>query len=163
MGRIHRRLAVGLFALGTASLALLARPPAAYADFGSRFAKVGDWVLYKRSDAAANEPHCIGLYKDRAQVQLTPDALAFYFGPLGVQAYVLRWGNAPATPAIQASDAEKQAGVVLLKTERFSKEIFTAQWMYLDVLTRLKTIVELEVDLSTTRLAVDAMTKACPP
>lgn len=91
---------------------------------------------------------CIGLYKDREDIQLSEDHLWINLrGRGGVSLVTLRFDDNPAKLPRLASDMEQRVSAVKISGSEF-QELLQSRRLRAQVLTILDTIVEEDIDLT---------------
>jgi hypothetical protein len=125
--------------------------------FGTRIATVGEWAIYRQTDAMTDAPSCLATYKGREDIQLTNNGLAFGVGGKGgVTSYWVRWDDAAATGPIQATNIEQKIDAIILANDDFSM-VSHSQRVRIRVLTVLGTLVDFDVNLSAAANAITTL------
>jgi hypothetical protein len=111
---------------------------------GNEIIKTGNWTIYKSIDSVTNDVKCVGLYKERTDVQLTDSSLYINFrGRGGVKKYKVRYDNEKMGGLQFPSKRDKRADAIELKGK-----VFLSMRLRLQVITLFGDTVNEDLDLS---------------
>jgi hypothetical protein len=129
-----------------------------YAGFGNEIIQKGNWTIYKSIDSITNKVKCVGIYMDRADVQLTDDLLSINFrGRGGIKKYKVRYDNEKMGGLRLPSTRDKKTDVIELRGK-----VFSSMRLRLQAVTLLGDIVDEDLDLTGIRDALDVLaSKEC--
>ncbi|HWD27371.1 MAG TPA: hypothetical protein VG387_09410 [Rhizomicrobium sp.] len=124
---------------------------------GQKVTTIGDWTIYRDSDAMTDVVTCLGIYQGRPAVQLTKDSIAISLnGRGGISSYKYRLDDTPPTELRLATDTEKDIGAVVFEGDDFNA-IRSANRFRFQALTILDSVVDEDISLRTAQQALAYM------
>lgn len=109
--------------------------------------KNDNWSVRRTLDPMTDKPSCVGIYRNRFDVQLAQrDFFITMRGKGGVSAYTLRFDDEPAQPLRLAQDIEKRIGAVNLEYSEFDK-LLNSKRLRIRISTLIRGIVDEDISL----------------
>lgn len=122
--------------------------------------KSGNWSVRRGTDPMTDKVSCTGIYKDQLGIQLSREELYVTIRG-GIEGVTLRFDDQPAERMRLARKVEKQVSAVEISGDEFRK-LLGSNRLRIEVLTLVRGIQNLDLDLTGISDAVNNIRQGCP-